>query len=206
MILLNNIHSDHTTNTSIVVSKKTDTTSDKPELNGWLYDSTMTQVGTVTHELNLLQDRRLSNQNILNAINEVKRVDDEEHTYQVILNKEAFEKWINATYVSLDNNVQEEVVPNDEDAVTLTVVLDDSEQYVKSIKTEKDFTVSSNELHYSNLSINVQYSNFDNTDIAKPEEMLRDAGGEATIEELKQLYEAGKIYWKKHTGAEIFEG
>ena len=154
------LYSDHTTNTSIVVSKKTDTPSDKPE----------------------------------------------EHTYQVILNKEAFEKWINATYVSLDNNVQEEVVPNDEDAVTLTVVLDDSEQYVKSIKTEKDFTVSSNELHYSNLSINVQYSNFDNTDIAKPEEMLRDAGGEATIEELKQLYEAGKIYWKKHTGAEIFEG
>ena len=93
------------------------------------------------------------------------------------------------------------------DSITLTVELDDNEQYVKSIKTTSEFTVKVNNVDISGNKMDIQYSDFNNTNIDEPTKFLKGSSEtEVTKEALKEFYQKGIEYWEKHTGSQKYQG
>ena len=211
------LYSDHQTDSSIVVSKKQgdqavcdEKNNCKPEINGWLYDFTLNNVSKVTHELKLLQDITKKENETIRAISKVAQTDGA-HTYTVTITKDALNEWINGTYetgkMEEKTDAEKTAEPAEGDSITLTVELDEKEEYVKSIKTTSDFTVKVNNVDISGNKMDIQYSDFNNTNIDEPIKFLgQDEENPTTKEKLMEFYQKGIEYWEKHTGSQKYQG
>ena len=191
------IDSNHVGTASIVVSKKpTDYKCDsncQPELNDWLFTSTIQKIKMGSVELSLLKDVISKNLRAIEKVNEINT-----NKYEVTLNKDSFVNWLNDTYITEQDN---KITSGDEtEEIKLIVELTDDNKYVKTIKTVSNFTIKSIS---SDNSIDVKFDNINKTKIASPNEFLGKDGMNVTNEQLKDFYEKGIKYWEKHTSSTV---
>ena len=160
--------------------------------------------------------RRLVEDNeIVDAISKVSKVQDQEHKYEVTLNQKRLNDWLNNAYLSSeyfdpdqkDNSTSPDEGNTDDNAVVLEVELDENDKYIVSIKTKANFTVTSNEgQKHDDNKIDVKFENPNNTTIKNALEFLGESEGtQATLDEIKEFYEACKKWHTVQTGATIFE-
>lgn len=183
-----------TSKDSVVVHKKRDQDREGTAyLNDWGFGFTL-QVGRAIQELSMLTDVMEESKTII-AIERVKKVEGEEHAYEVTLSREKYNEWIKGTYLYNESYSE----PLDEDEyVAVKVTLDNEEKFLTSIKTIR-------EDNNSNI-FDVKFSDINATVIKEPKQFLSAGNRDVTDEELKDFYERGIRSWEKHTGAEVYKG
>lgn len=191
----------------IIVVRKPEGGSSKPKLNeNWEFSNFLSKASMGSHEISLLED--VMAQTPIDAIHKVKRI--EGHKFEVTLNKEKINNWLNNAY--LDGATAEEkkdTAEAEEDTnIIFTVVLDDSETHLVSIKTpDEGFKIVTKQgVPYDTNRISVEYSNIGTTTIEEPSTFLSEDGKAITQSEFETFYDACKLYHKQQTGADIYEG
>lgn len=208
---LNSVVPSHTGPIVINVKKKTDDETlenPRPALNDWVFANFFTTINMGSHEISLLQDVIKDKTVEIEAISRVKTVEGENHTYEITLNKDRLNDWLNDAYLDDTETEQDkDSSSTNDESVTLEVVLDAEEKYLVSIKTTEDFSITTaSGVTYKDNKIDVKFSNIGNTEIEEPSKFL--AKGDETISEddFKTFYEECKKWHKEDTGADIYEG
>ncbi len=209
-----NVVTSHTGPIIIAVKKLVTPQSDgesRPKINdNWEFANFFSQVSMGSHEISLLQD--VMKNTSINAIDKVKKVNNEENTYEVTLNKDKLSNWLNNAYLDgirtePKKEQSQDLVKDEDNNIKLKVVLDSNEKYLVSIKTMADFDITTNSgISYKNNQIDVQFKDINNTKIESPLKFLAKDGEELMPEDIKKFYEDCKKWHKAKTGAEIYEG
>lgn len=167
---LKNIDDKYMGSTTSLSFEKT-SSNGRPSKNGWEYKANFSSVGMGIIELELLKD------STVDAIESIESKGD--HKFEVTVNKARFDEWLKAQY-GIDNK---ETTP-----IKLTVELDDTNTYVKSItKTEGTYT------------FNIEISSVGTTTVQEPTQVFG-----TTKEELLKFYEEIKKWVKENTNHEIY--
>ncbi len=187
----------------------------RAKINDWEFGNFFTKVSKGYHEISLLQDvMKQTTADDINAIKKVQPVDGEEHTYNVTLNKDKLNNWLNNAYMSetvygKEDQTQEkqEDGTTENNNVVLKVVLDAEEKYLVSMETTQNFSVTATSgTQYNDNKINVKFDNVNKTEIKSPIEFLSKSDKQLTVDDFKKFYEDCKKWHKATTGAEIYEG
>ena len=170
---------------SVVARKRKDNEEDsKVYLNDWVYVHPQ-QVGRAIHEVSMLTD--VMGETPINAIDKVEKDKDKPHTYIVKLNRDKYNNWVKTNYLSNSSYSSAEWALNE--TVTVYVTLDDTEQYIKNIKTSQKS---------SENIFDVTFTDVNNTKIQEPTEFFAKDGEKLTEQDIKDFYEKGKQWWDKH--------
>ncbi len=175
---------------SVVVEKRTNHEEGKVYINDWEYLHPQ-QVGTAIHEVSMLTD--VMGQTYINAIDKVQKADEKEHTYIVTLNRDKYNDWVKKNYLSNPKYSSAEWALNE--TVTVEVELDNSDKYIKSIKTSESSSTN---------TFNVTFSKINATDIKEPKEFLAADGKTLTDAEITDFYNKGLKWWEDYTGATVY--
>ena len=185
-------------------SANIDKSNERPELNGWTYFTHFSSVSSGIQELGLLTDIVPGNgEKIIDAIATVSRVPGESHTFEVKVNHERLERWLNGMYV--DGKVSEngQALPsenhdvNKDSTITLKVTLDDTETYINRIQTTESFNIKNKGGNtYSGNYINVEFTEINSTDVDSPKKLFG-----TDDENIQAFIEKGKAWWHEHTGS-----
>ncbi len=203
---LNKVVTSHNGPIIISVRKSTNEQESRPEINGWKFTNFFTQVSMGSHEISLLQDV-MKETTTVEAIEKVKSVEGQEHKYEVTLNKERLNAWLDGAYLDTDKEeTTEKSLEANNDSVVVEVTLDNEEKNLVSIKTKENFDIkASNGKTYSGNKIDVKFSDIGSTEIKAPAEFLAKDGVNLTEDDFKKFYEECKKYHKATTGADIYE-
>ncbi len=170
---------------SVVARKKIENEEDSGVyLNDWVYVHPQ-KVGRAIQEVTMLTD--VMGETVINAIDKVKLTDEKAHAYEVTLNRDKYNNWVKENYLSNPSYSSAEWALNE--TVTVYVELDDSEQYIKSIKTSQKSSAN---------TFDVTFTDVNNTNIQEPTEFLSTKGKQLTEEDIKNFYESGREWWDKH--------
>lgn len=175
----------------------------RPKLNDWTYFTHFKSVSSGIQELGLLTDIVPDNkEEIIDAITTVSRVPGESHTFEVKVNHERLERWLNGMYV--DGKVSEDDVPssethdvNEDSTITLKVTLDANEEYINHIQTTSEFNIKNNEGYsYDHNYINVEFKDIDETVVKSPQLVFG-----TDNDHIQAFIQEGEAWWSKYTGS-----
>ncbi len=197
---------ENAANSKICVQKvSTQTEEEKAYLNNWEYCNSFSKVGDGVLELELLKDI-VSTNGTIRAVLEVSKTDEQENTYVVVVSHEKISDWLNRNYIDFATNETKEGENTykfeDVIGVVLKVTLDSNNEYVTSIKTLNNFTITKDgevKQTYKNNKIDVTITKIGTTDIKTPQQMLGENDEHPAINtEIQEFIKKGRQWWDKH--------
>ncbi len=203
---LRKVDTSHVGPIIITVNKnaENDACGDRPCLNvGWVFANFFTDYSKGSHEISLLQDM-IKTSKTTEAILEVEST-NEAHTYNVKLNNERVNAWLNDAYLDGTNTESNNIQAEEQAQVVVKVKLNEDDSQVVSMETESNFAIKNVSQTYNDNHINVTFST-DSVSVGDPLTYLAKDGETLTVEQIKTFYEQCKAYHKATGGGEIYEG
>ncbi len=197
----------------VVVEKSTEMNqTDRPKLNGWTYFNQFDALSDGTHELGLLKDvikkddsGKIDEENSIYALTTIEK--EEDHKYKVTVSEEKLGSWLNLAYIDYKNEETTMGTTDKNKTVTLEVTLDNNDQYITELKTTENFSITKDNVTYSDNKINVKFSNIGSTTVKAPQQMLGESEEKnATNDEIKEFIKKGRDWWNKKTGSQSAQG
>ena len=173
--------------TMCVVARKATGAHDdsKVYINDWEYIHPV-KVGRAIQELTMLTDV-MKDSHVYNAIDGVKKVENQAHTYMVTLNRNKYNQWVDDTYLANPEYTFKEL--SKDNKLEVQVELDEDEKFVKAIKTIEENAIN---------KFDVTFEQINETIVEEPKEFFAKDSVAVTEDDIKEFYEKGLAWWKSN--------